>query len=178
MTAQTRPTDIRKARWPKNLDQLAALSVDELTALYREVIPAESMRVLSGDPVCRMLAVRGLDSGVAASALRRFAAARRFPWIGKRFSATGDREGHGINRVRLAGEHTWFPFETRYEPSAIDDRPCVFLDYRLPENPAPIRLIRDELRELEPGLMFGPAMLDNGKSPATLVLYFACDFRR
>lgn len=177
MTAQTRPTDIRTARWPRSLDQLAALSVAELTALYRETRPAGSMRGLSGDPECRMLAVRGLDSGVAAPVLRRIAAARRFPWMGKRFSATSDREGHGINRVRLAGQHTWFPFETRYEPSAIDDQPCVFLDYRLPENPAAIRLIRDELRELETGLMFGPAMVDNGKSPATLVLYFACDFR-
>lgn len=177
MTAQSRPTDIRAARWPRTLDQLAELSVDRLTELYREAIPAPSMRGLSGDPVCRMLAVRGLDSGVPSSLLRRFAASRRFPWIGKRFSATSDSEGHGINRVRLAGTHTWFPFETRYEPSAIDDKPCVFLDYRQPENPAAIRLIRDELRELETGLMFGPAMLDNGKSPARLVLYFACDFR-
>lgn len=171
------PTPIQRAAWPRSLDELAALDVSALTDLYKRARAPESMRTLAGKPVCRMLAVRGLDRGPAARALRRLAGASRFPWIGKRFEATGDREGRGINRIRLAGEHTWFPFDTRFDASAIDGEPCVFLDYRLPQNPAPIRLIRDELRELDRGLMFGPAMLDNGSAPARLALYFACDFR-
>lgn len=177
MSSSVRPTPIASASWPRSLDELAALDVDQLTELYRQARAPESMRPLSGDPVCRMLAVRALDGGLRAKAIRRLARASRFPWIGKRFEARSDHDGRGINRIRLAGQHTWFPFDTRFEPSAIDGAPCVFLDYRLPENPAPIRLIRDELRELEAGLMFGPAMADNGNGPARLVLYFACDFR-
>lgn len=173
----TAPTPIASATWPRNLDELAALDVARLTELYQQARAPESMRTVAGDPVCRMLAVRGLDRRAAGRAVRRLAGSSRFPWIGKRFEATGDHEGGGINWVRLGGEHTWFPFETRFEPSAIDGAPCVFLDYRLPANPAPIRLIRDELRELDPGLLFGPALLDNGRAPARLVLYFACDFR-
>lgn len=176
-TTTARPTPIASAGWPRGLDELAAMGVGALTELYREARAPESMRGLDGDPVCRMLAVRGIDRGAGAGVIRRLARASRFPWIGKRFEATSDREGRGINRVRLAGEHTWFPFDTRFEPSAIDGEPCVFLDYRLPANPAPIRMIRDELRELETGLMFGPAMLQTESGPARLALYFACDFR-
>ena len=98
-TEASLPTDIRSANWPRSLDQLAALDVKELTALYREAKPAASMRALSGDPVCRMLAVRGLDAKTGARVIRSLAAARRFPWIGKRFEATSDGEGRGINRV-------------------------------------------------------------------------------
>jgi hypothetical protein len=36
-------------------------------------------------------------------------------------------------------------------------------------------MIRDELREIRPGLFLGPAMFDNGNAPARLVLWFACD---
>jgi hypothetical protein len=36
-------------------------------------------------------------------------------------------------------------------------------------------MIRDELREVAPGLFLGPAMLDTGKGDPRLVLFFACD---
>jgi hypothetical protein len=35
-------------------------------------------------------------------------------------------------------------------------------------------MIRDELREVAPGLFLGPAMLDRGKGKPTLILFFAC----
>jgi hypothetical protein len=38
-------------------------------------------------------------------------------------------------------------------------------------------MIRDELREVAPGLFLGPAMLDTKNSPPKLVLFFACDTR-
>ncbi len=122
-----------------------------------------------------MLAVRGLDRGGLAAALRRFAASGAFPWAGKSFTASSDGDGSGINRVRLAGTRRWFPFRTRVEPSAVDGAACILLDYDDPANPRPIRMIRDELREVAPGLFLGPAMLDTGKGDPKLVLFFACD---
>jgi len=161
-----------------SLDDLAAMTTAELTALYRGGSVPESIDALSGLPTCRMLTVRGIERGTLFERIRRFAASSVFPWAGKTFEANDAAAGKGINRIRLLGSRTWFPFDTRIEPSAIDGKPCIFLDYDKPENPRFIRLIRDELREVSPGLFMGPAMLDNKKSPARLVLYFACDYSR
>ena len=169
MNARTRPLD---------LDALAAMTTPELTDLYREGTVPESLDGMDGEPTCRMLAIRGVARGRLFDGVRRVAAAGWFPWGGKAFRGIDASHGEGINRVRLPGrELRWYPFDTRVVPSAIDGAPCVFLDYDRPDNPAPIRMIRDELREVAPDLFVGPAMLDTkrGKAPR-LVLYFACDF--
>jgi hypothetical protein len=160
------------------LDILSKLSVAELTAIYKNGRMPESMSALDGEPTCRMLTIRGIEGGAVFRGIRRFAASGSFPWAGKAFAASSDAEGTGINRIRLAGGRKWFPFDTRIEPSAIDGKPCIFLDYDKPENPGFIRMIRDELREVSPGVFLGPAMVDNKKSPAKLVLYFSCDTNR
>jgi hypothetical protein len=172
-TAKTPGTTAAAA--PRTLDDLAAMDVAALEALYRAGTVPESLRALDGSPVCRMLSIRGLDRGAAFAAIRGFARSGAFPWAGKSFAASADDEGTGINRVRLAGTRRWFPFKTRFEPSAIDGATCILLDYDLAENPKPIRMIRDELREVAPGLFLGPAMLDTKKSDPRLVLFFACD---
>ena len=173
-TPAARPAAV-PASLPRTLDELAALDVVGLEAAYRQGTVPRSLHALDGNPVCRMLAVRGLDGGAPAGLIRGFAGSRVFPWAGKSFAASSDAAGTGINRVRLAGARRWFPFTTRVEPSAIDGAPCILLDYDLDLNPKPIRMIRDELRELRPGLFLGPAMLDTKRSPARLVLFFACD---
>lgn len=169
------PPRTAAAATPRTLDELAALDVRALEAVYRGGAVPASLHALDGDPVCRMLAVRGLDGGGAGAAVRALARARWFPWAGKTFAARDDGAGDGINRVRLAGGKRWFPFTTRVEPSAIDGAPCILLDYRLAVNPRPIQMIRDELREVHPGLFLGPAMLDTGRSAPRLALWFACD---
>ncbi len=158
----------------RTLDDLAALDVAALEALYRRGTVPTSLHALDGSPRCRMLSVRGLDRGAPFNGLRRFAASEAFPWAGKSFEASADGAGTGINRVRWFGGKRWFPFETRVEPSAIDGAPSILLDYDLAANPGPIRMIRDELREVAPGLFLGPAMLDTKKSAPKLVLFFAC----
>jgi hypothetical protein len=159
---------------PRTLDDLAALDVAALEALYRTGTVPASIHALDGNPVCRMLSIRGLDGAGAGRTIRNLARASWFPWAGKSFAAQSDAAGNGINRVRLGGGRRWFPFTTKIEPSAIDGAPCIFLDYDHAINPRPIRMIRDELREVGPGLFLGPAMLDTGKSPPRLVLFFAC----
>ena len=176
-TTATAPTAAAAASGPRTLDDLAAMDVAALEALYRRGTVPASLRALDGSPTCRMLSIRGLDRGPVASLLRGFARSGAFPWAGKSFQASSDDEGTGINRVRLAGGRKWFPFKTRVEPSAIDGDACILLDYDDPVNPKPIRMIRDELREVAPGLFLGPAMLDTKNSPPKLVLFFACDTR-
>jgi hypothetical protein len=173
-TTSTRTAAAATMPAPRTLDELAALDVDALEAVYRAGTVPASLHALDGNPVCRMLSVRGLDRGGPGRAVRALARASWFPWAGKSFAAQSEAQGNGINRVRLAGGRRWFPFTTRVEPSAIDGAPCILLDYDHAVNPKPIRMIRDELREVSPGLFMGPALLDTGKAPARLVLFFAC----
>lgn len=164
----------------RSLDDLAALHGDELGRLYAAgTVPAD-LREVAGTPTGRMLAVRGLERvGPLFSLLRRFAAARRlFPWEGKSFGARSEAGGTGINRVHLGpARMEWFPFETRVEPSVVDGAPCIYLEYEQPGNPWFIAKIRDEIREVAPGLYLGPAMWKDGRGGATHVLWFAVDFR-
>ena len=173
-TTATAPAAGRSA--PRTLDDLAALDVAQLEAVYRAG-KVTSLHALDGSPTCRMLSIRGLDKGAPFAALRKFAAARFFPWAGKSFEARSDGEGKGINRIRLGGGKTWFPFQTRVEPSAIDGQPCILLDYDHAPNPKPIRMIRDELREVAPGLYLGPALWKQRSGGAAHLLWFAVDFQ-
>jgi hypothetical protein len=122
-----------------------------------------------------MLAVRALDHGTVGRVLRAVASTAAFPWGGKSFRGDGDR-GTGLNRVHLFGRHQLFPFATRIRPSVLDGKPCVTLDYDLPDNPGVIRAIHDEVREVDPGLFLGPAMWKSRGGPK-LVLWFALDTR-
>jgi hypothetical protein len=84
------------------------------------------------------------------------------------------QDGRGINRVIFLGEK--YPFALSFGPSALDGERCVVLDYDLAENPWIIRRIRDELREVTPGLFLGPALLRTRTEPK-LTLFFALDTR-
>jgi len=158
-----------------DLESLSRLDAEHLDALYARGTAPASVGALEGHPRGRMLAVRALDHGVPARIVRRLAAARAFPWGGKSFHGSGTA-GTGANRVHLFGRHQLFPFLTSVEPSALDGRPCVALDYDLLDNPGVIRSIRDEVREVDAGLFLGPAMWKTAGGPR-LVLWFALDTR-
>ncbi|AUM14138.1 hypothetical protein [Ketobacter alkanivorans] len=159
-----------------HLDQLSSMQVDELDSLYRQGTLPSSFNTLNGTPKGRMLAIRTLDQTPLFGPISLLSKAKVFPWEGKSFNATSDCTGTGINRINLTLlKQQWFPFNTRVEPSVIDGKDCIYLDYDLPENPWFVRKIRDELREVSPGLFLGPAMWKTGDNEAALVLWFAID---
>ncbi len=166
-----------------SLDELAKLSYRELSDLYAAGTVPDSLAALDGDLVGRMLAVRGLDPhlmrGMPFRTLTRFARSHGFPWGGKSFRAKDALRGTGINRLDLAkaGRHRVFPFATRFGASVVDARPCVILDYDHPDNPAIIRAIHDEVREVAPRLFLGPACAKRAHAEPVLVLWFALDAR-
>jgi len=176
-TTETKDTTPRGSQTRvRNLDDLAKLSSDALDRLYRDAPAPEGVERLVGTPKGRMLAVRGTDGTRLFPLLQFVASGRRFPWDGKSFGALSTTEGTGINRVKLLPlRFDWFPFRTRIEPSAVDGRPCVYLDYEQPGNPFFIARIRDEIREVAPDLWLGPAMAKTKKG-AVHVLWFAVDF--
>jgi hypothetical protein len=156
------------------LDELALLDSAALYELYRSSVAPASVKVLDGFPRGRMLAVRGLDVGVAAGTVRAIASSGMFPWGGKSFASVDSQNGTGINRVHLGGRHNLFAFVTTLDASAIDGEPAVILNYAIDDNPALVRRIHDEVREVAPGVFFGPAMWKSGDEK-TLVLWFALD---
>lgn len=165
----------RRAIGPEHLDDLADLSAGELERLYRGAPAPASLEALHGAPVGRMLTVRGpFDRPRARTRVAALARAAFFPWRGKSFEAFDAETGRGINRVHLLGER--FDFGLSFDRSVIDGGPCVLLDYDRPGNPWLIRRIRDELRELRPGLFLGPALFETRRDPV-LVLWFAIDHR-
>jgi hypothetical protein len=160
------------------LDGLAHKTLGELDALYRTASVPATMRAADGVLIGRMLAVRGVPK-IVAGRLQRWAASPSFLWEGKTFQAASDGRGSGHNRVyggALLGHQNLFPFNTSFGPSAIDGKPALILDYDLEVNPGYIRRIHDEIREVAPGLFFGPAMLKRGGG-MTLALWFALDSR-
>ena len=170
-TSATKNGAVRTAH---SLDSLSRLSTTELEAIYRDGSVPTHFRVLDGHPRGRMLTVRRIETSRLGRSLRRFAAARSFPWGGKSFSSTSATTGSGINRVHLFGRHQLFPFHTLLGPSRIDGAQTLILDYDLADNPGLIRKIHDEIREVSPGLFLGPAMWKT-ESGEALVLWFALD---
>jgi hypothetical protein len=169
----------RVARVARTLDDLAKLEASELRELYKGGTVPESLDVLDGDLVGRMLAVRKLDRGSPLRGIAAFSRSKSFPWEGKSFRHDNETTGTGINRVKLpGGTRKLFPFATRVGPSIVDDRETVILNYDQPENPKAIRLIHDEIREVAPKLFLGPAALVRRFGRPTIILWFALDAAR
>jgi len=155
---------------PRSLDDLAALAPEALQRLYRAAV-TPALPALDGDLVGRMLAVPVLPRWMSG-ALRRFAAWTSFPWRGKTFRARDGARGDGINRLFSdARPRRWFRFETSLGPSRAGSFDAFQLDYDNADNPRPVRAIRDELRQVGPGLYLGLAYVMWRKRPR-LVLYF------
>jgi hypothetical protein len=153
------------------LNALLDRPATELERMYREArVP--QIGDVHGDLRGRMLAWPILgERPFIASALRAFAGAKAFPWRGKSFMPETVDKGEGINRV-FSERVRLFRFETFIARSRAGDFDALQLDYDLPENPPIIRSIKDEIRELEPGLWLGQAYYDRpGKRP-WLWLYF------
>jgi hypothetical protein len=155
----------------RSLDDLASLRAAPLAELYRRAA-VPGVPDLNGDLRGRMLAVRGAGR-LLFILLRAFAAWRHFPWRGKSFWSAPDRaRGDGINRVfGGAKPRRWFRFETFIGPSRADGGRAFQLDYDNRDNPFFIRAIKDEVRQVAPGLFLGQAYVMLLGRPR-LALYF------
>jgi hypothetical protein len=159
------------------LDDLSRLRSRELEAVYAEGLLPERLSALNGRPRGRVLAIAHLDRGPLLKMVSLVVGSRFFPWEGKNFASTGKKTGGGRNRVNLlARDFEWFGFKTRVEKSLLDGKPCVRLDYGMAENPWPVNKVKDELREVSPGLYLGPSLLQLRQEPR-LLYWFAVDAR-
>ena len=160
------------------LDDLAHLSASELGELYVAGGVPANLAVLNGSTRGRLLAVSALDATPLASLVRWLSSSRFFPWEGKSFDTRAKKSGHGDNRLRLPFYRGhWFGFRTKIGKSLLDGSDCIMLDYDSVSNPRPLRRIRDELREVVPGLYMGPAIWRRKQNDPVLLLWFALDTR-
>jgi hypothetical protein len=153
------------------LDDLLARSCAELQGMYAQA-STPALSEVAGDLRGRMLATTVLPDGIA-HLVRAWASSEAFVWRGKTFLPSGEREGGGINRV-VSDRLRLFRFKTSIGPSRAGPFDALQLDYDLPSNPFFIRAIKDEMRELHPGLWLGQAYLHTARRE-TLVLYFGLE---
>ena len=151
------------AETPHTLESLReiglASSGKALLALYQLSRAPASLMQLSGDPYSLGLVVHVESKwgfpALLAPLINYWIQRPSFPWHGKSFRATSDAKGTGFNRLRL-GNTTRHPFKTSIGPSFIDRQPCVQIDYDIEGNRWFERPLYDELREISPGVFFGP----------------------
>lgn len=148
----------------------------ELEARFAQgTATADDFLRISGTPRGRVLNVPALESLGLTALVRAYCGSRLFPWDGKSFSARGQAEGRGVNRWRHPLRGDAFQFRTALSASRIDGRPCISIDYDVPETPRPIRATYDELRTVGPGLQLGRGMMRLGGTTPSLILWFLVD---
>jgi hypothetical protein len=156
------------ADMPHGLDELLALDAPALEALYCAAsVPA--LADLSGDLRGRLLAWPALP-GTVGDLVRALAGSARFPWRGKSFRPADAGAGAGSNRL-FGDRLKLFRFTTAIGPSRAGAFDAVQLDYDHRGNPFFIRAIKDEVRQLRPGLYLGQGYVQL-RGSAHLVLYF------
>jgi hypothetical protein len=158
------------------LDDLADMTGAELAYLYSQGSVPRHFDEIGSRPKGRMLAVRHLDNRYTGPVVRHLAKLATFPWVGMRIASTGAQTGDGINRVRMLLNTNWFEFTAGVHSSDLDGAPAIHLVYG-PANPWFIRMIRDEIREIEPGLFLGTLMVQTRRDRFSHALWFALDSR-
>jgi hypothetical protein len=131
------------------VSELRSLTHEGLLARYRGGSCPERIDVLDGDPAGIGIGLSVLAGGRLDHVLRRQAAGRRFVWHGKSFRSLTATEGRGVNRFAVGRVIRALPFRTSIAGSLLDGRPAIALDF----GAAPVR---DELREVLPGVFLGP----------------------
>lgn len=138
------------------LDDLVGAHPDALAGVYRagRVAP---LSLLGSSPRGRLLGVTlAPEAFLAVRGVVRLFATDKLPWRGKSFSDDFSR-GHNVVLGRNVA-----PFRIETGNSAVDGAPTTILRYDDPadKNPAPLRAIRDEIREVSAGIFIGPILRD------------------
>jgi hypothetical protein len=167
-TKKNPPPPSSAAAAPTRVEELLLLEPDALQRLYEGAAVPE-LEEVAGDCKGRMLAWP-IVRGPAAQLIRLAGSWDGFPWRGKSFTPLGSDGGEGINRV-VSDRWKLFRFTTFVGPSRAGHFDAVQLDYDHADNPFFIRAIKDEIREIAPGLYLGQAYLHLGTNDH-LVLYF------
>jgi len=141
------------------------LTTEEALALSA----AQLDELFGSSPVGPIPRGRGAGTALAAPATRwsrPFARAAALFWRGKRFEPVQDQLQNLLTRF----EFRLFRARVREEPSLVDGRPCIVLDYS--KSSPLVRLVRDEIRQVGTGNYLGIVFVAKHRIPLRFWLHF------
>lgn len=99
-------------------------------------------------------------------------------WSGKKFNEQGTALINKVPPLRLIGYGETATAQVYKTESQLDHQPIYVLDYSHSEENLPlevygVRIIRDEIREISPGIYFGPVLLEIRGQSVFTGLYFS-----
>jgi len=151
----------------------------KLIEIYGNASVPENMLGLVGDPVgmgiCLHIKSRFSLKNIFSRWLYNWAEKDSFPWHGKSFRSISAQEGYGFNRFNFWGLSA-LPFKTKIGNSLVDGKPCIQITYQLKVNPKSQMNLYDELREISPGIFFGPVYTN--RSNKKIICWFGVDFNQ
>lgn len=133
----------------------------------------------------------GYDGFGPANGAVRALLSHWLPWRGKARNATAGTgtnviparysrllrllvPGHRADRT-TTGDIACFPFRTYLAPGALDpDLEVLKINYELPENPAAVRMILDELVQVVPDVYLGKVLLRSRRKHRLLMFFAIC----
>ena len=142
------------------MHELAEMEMDELEDIFSN---ADVPSVSELDGKYRGLALASIGHkylpSVAKKAIALYVGSPLFLWKGKEFEkGESESEGKGKNLLlHLDSPLRLFSFTTHLDASELDGKDCLLVDYDNEKSPLPVRLIRDELRRVNPALYLGRA---------------------
>lgn len=165
--------EVKDANDPQYLDMedLKRKTREELDEIYAEA-SAPSVQELEGKYDGTVLAgdIPFLNNRTSVE-LANLAWLR---WGGKKFEIVDEALAEGTNWFDLGvTEVDAYPFEGKVVPAQFDDGDCYVFDYDIPENTAPVRRIRDEVRKVRNGLYLGRVYVDADEE--RFVTYFGLE---
>ena len=128
------------------LDDLVQMSLEELQTLYK-----------SGTTP-KLRAIEGKADGMVLAGVRNPDSIPDAAWKGKNFRPLNDTEGLGTNRLEPKGTDTQvteYQFKFTLGDPVDGDTAVIVLDYNNNSNPESIRIIRDDVLQLNETLYLG-----------------------
>jgi hypothetical protein len=158
-SAAAKPSAPPSQTGPATLESLSALPPSALQALYNHGTTPK-LSDLNGQLKGRALAPHLMDAVPdAVAALRLLTRPELSPWTGKTFQSLSETEGQGHNRL-FGGALSVAHFKTHVGPSRAGAFDAIQMDYDVPGNLPGVRNIKDEIREVAPGVYLGQAYLE------------------
>lgn len=146
----------------------------ELDVLFANLEPL-SVGEVDGNWRGMLMAIGGIQRlpRPVARVIYRVNALPFMPWAGKSFD--GDT---GANRFFWVRGPSFLRYTVETVDSPVDGQPVLFLNYDRPDNPAPARRIRGEVRRLGTGVLLARMNWKTRRGQTRLLYFTLTDPRR
>jgi hypothetical protein len=161
-------------RGARSLDELSKLDIPALDALYAAANDPWVPEIKAGNMRGRLLAVSaGAASEIAREVIGVISGTGYDVWLGKTFKPISDELGEGHNRLKIGSVWRTAHFDYFVGPSRAGEFNAIQLSYSRWDNVPVLWPLKDEMRQVAPGLWLGQAYLEMGQS--VFLFYFGLE---